>query len=166
MASHRFVVVANIKESWIQVEGATSDSFCSFVSVGKHSIERCVCLVFLMQREGNELSRSSQRIVLLSRLQVLVLRATFFLKGDVNHACGGPTVLGPINCTCSLAFSPARRRRNERRLKEKDRCYRVLLPGLDKFNPLQEPGMIFQCFGEPERCPGGDPGTCARGRKS
>eukprot|EP00913_Durusdinium_trenchii_P025622 g24049.t1 len=24
--------------------------------------------------------------------------------------------------------------------------------------------MIFQCFGEPERCPGGDPGTCAAGR--
>ncbi|CAK9055728.1 40S ribosomal protein S6 [Durusdinium trenchii] len=37
-----------------------------------------------------------------------------------------------------------------------------LLPGF--FSSKEEPGMIFQCFGEPERCPGGDPGTCAAGR--
>lgn len=39
-----------------------------------------------------------------------------------------------------------------------------LLPGF--FSSVEEPGEIFQCFGEPERCPGGEPGTCAEGRNA
>lgn len=37
-----------------------------------------------------------------------------------------------------------------------------LRPGF--FSSPEDPGDIFQCFGEPERCPGGEPGTCAAGR--
>eukprot|EP00439_Symbiodinium_sp_Y106_P032155 s4992_g3.t2 len=37
-----------------------------------------------------------------------------------------------------------------------------LLPGY--FSPLEDPGSIYRCFGQPERCPGGPPGTCASGR--
>eukprot|EP00913_Durusdinium_trenchii_P034226 g32031.t1 len=29
---------------------------------------------------------------------------------------------------------------------------------------LEEPGMVYKCFGQPERCPGGPPGICAAGR--
>ena len=32
------------------------------------------------------------------------------------------------------------------------------------FSPVEEPGSIYRCFGQPERCPGGPPGTCASGR--
>lgn len=38
----------------------------------------------------------------------------------------------------------------------------VLLPGYHSFE--NNPGKIFECFGDSERCPGGLPGTCAAGR--
>ena len=28
----------------------------------------------------------------------------------------------------------------------------------------QEPGMVYRCYGETVRCPGGEPGVCADGR--
>ncbi|CAK9066781.1 unnamed protein product [Durusdinium trenchii] len=37
-----------------------------------------------------------------------------------------------------------------------------LLPGF--FAYQEEPGMVYKCFGQPERCPGGPPGICAAGR--
>ncbi|CAE7337327.1 RPS6 [Symbiodinium natans] len=39
-----------------------------------------------------------------------------------------------------------------------------LLPGY--FSTEEDPGAVFRCFGEPARCPGGIPGTCALGRDS
>ena len=37
-----------------------------------------------------------------------------------------------------------------------------LLPGF--FSSDEDPGMVFECFGTPDRCPGGQPGICAKGR--
>ncbi|CAK9115801.1 unnamed protein product [Durusdinium trenchii] len=37
-----------------------------------------------------------------------------------------------------------------------------LLPGY--FSSVNDPGSVFKCYGSTDRCPGGLPGTCARGR--
>jgi len=38
----------------------------------------------------------------------------------------------------------------------------LLLPGF--FSTPEAPGMVFRCFGDAKRCPGGVPGSCAVGR--
>ena len=37
-----------------------------------------------------------------------------------------------------------------------------VLPGFH--STKSEPGLLFQCFGHPGRCPGGEAGACAIGR--